>query len=144
MNWREILERAEPGLIALGMVAWPILGKYSRATGPWVGFLVMSGAAIVLALFARMQGQFGRETFPAANNLILLALAGALNGLAMYFYTARTSSQIQTGKYVVLVAMLVIVEAPFVDLLLNKAWLTPRQLAGVGCGIASIYLLNQK
>jgi drug/metabolite transporter (DMT)-like permease len=62
----------------------------------------------------------------------------------MYRYAMRTSGDAQTGRYVALVAVLVVLEAPLFDLILNKAWLNPRQLLGIACGIACVYLLNRE
>ncbi len=135
---------AEAALIAFGMVSWPILGKYSHAAGAWVGVLVMSVTAIVVGLLSVSQGQFSGGSPLSFRMLLILALAGLFNGAAMYRYTMRSTSPIQTGKYLVLVAVLVVLEAPVLDLILNKSWLTPRQWWGVACGIACVYLLNQE
>lgn len=141
MAWQEVFEAA---LIALGMVIWPILGKYSQAPAAWIGVVVMSVTGIVAIILALLQGGLAGSSLPAASRVLMLVSAGVVNGLAMNRYAARARMEGQTGKYLVLVAILVVIEAPFVDMVLNKSSLTLRQWTGVGCGIACVYLLGMK
>jgi drug/metabolite transporter (DMT)-like permease len=109
-----------------------------------MGFLVMSGTTITLALLALSQGQLGGGSFPTWRSLLFLGIGGLLNGRAMYRYSIKASGLTQTGNYVALIAVLMILEAPFFDMFLNRNWLTLRQWCGVGCGIACVYFLNQE
>ncbi len=141
MAWQEILEAA---LIAMGMVMWPVLGKYSQAPAPWIGAVVLSVTGIVAVLIALLQGGLDGGSFPAAGRLLMLIAAGIVNGLATYRYATRARMEGQTGKYLVMVAILIVIEAPFLDLILNKSTLTARQWTGVGCGVVSVYLLGMR
>jgi len=141
MAWQEVFEAA---LIAMGMAGWPILGKYSEATAPWIGAVVMTVTGMVAVAIALLQGGLQGTPLPSPSKLALLISAGLVNGLATYRYASRARMEGQTGKYLVLVAILIVIEAPFFDLILNRSVLTPRQWTGVGCGIACVYLLAMK
>lgn len=141
MGRQEVLEAA---LIALGMVTWPILGKYSQAPAPWIGLIVMGVSGIVAVLMPWIAGSLSKEPFPAMNMFAILAVAGILNGIATSRYAQRARLDGQTGTYLVLVAVLIVIQAPFVDMLLNRTALNLRQWGGVGCGLACVYLLGMK
>jgi len=138
MAWQEVLEAA---LIAMGMAGWPILGKYSQASAAWIGAVVMAVTGMVAIMIATAQGGLQGASLPAPGKLLLLISAGAVNGLATYRYASRARMEGQTGKYLVLVAILIVIEAPFFDMILNRSTLTVRQWTGVACGIACVYLL---
>ncbi len=141
MAWQEVLEMA---LTAMGMAGWPILGKYSQASAPWIGAVVMTVTGMVAVLVALLQGGLQGTSAPAPGKLLLLISAGLVNGLATYRYASRARMEGQTGKYLVLIAILIVIEAPFFDLILNRSALTARQWTGVGCGVACVYLLGMK
>lgn len=141
MAWQEVLEVA---LIAMGMASWPILGKYSQASPGWISAIVLGVTGIVAIVIAWFQGGQQAAVLPAPGKLLILISAGVVNGLATYRYALRARMEGQTGKYLVLVAVLIVIEAPFFDMLLNRSSLTPRQWTGVGCGIACVYLLGMK
>jgi hypothetical protein len=141
MNQRSF---AEALLVAFGMAAWPILGKYSQAGSAWVGTTVMLGTAIAVAALAAGLGGFGNTPVPSGRAFLLLAAASLANGAAMYIYTRRANTASKTGAYLVLVAVLVVLEAPIIDLVLNKSTLTAKEWLGVACGIICVYLLSPK
>jgi hypothetical protein len=138
MAWQEVFEAA---LVAMGMASWPILGKYSQASAAWIGAVVMAVTGLVAILIALLQGGLQGASIPAPSKLLLLISAGLVNGVATYRYASRARMEGQTGKYLVLVAILIVIEAPFFDMILNRSTLTVRQWTGVGCGIACVYLL---
>ena len=141
MAWQEVLEAA---LTAMGMASWPILGKYSQASAPWIGAIIMTVTGLMAIAVALLQGGLQGASFPAPGRLLILISAGVVNGLATYRYASRARMEGQTGKYLVLIAILIVIEAPFFDLLLNRTTLTARQWTGVGCGVACVYLLGMK
>ncbi|HEY4088899.1 MAG TPA: hypothetical protein VGM43_23370 [Bryobacteraceae bacterium] len=141
MAWQEMLEVA---LTAMGMAGWPILGKYSQASGAWIGAVVMAVTGLVAIVIAMLQGGLQSGSLPTPSKLLLLILAGLVNGVATYRYATRARMEGQTGKYLVLIAILIVIEAPFFDMVLNRSTLTVRQWAGVGCGIACVCLLGTK
>jgi uncharacterized membrane protein len=141
MAWQEVLEVA---LTAMGMAGWPILGKYSQASGAWIGAVVMAVTGMVAIIIALLQGGLQGASLPAPGKLLLLILAGLVNGVATYRYATRARMEGQTGKYLVLIAILIVIEAPFFDMMLNRSTLTVRQWTGVGCGMACVYLLGMK
>jgi hypothetical protein len=141
MAWQEVFEVA---LIAMGMASWPILGKYSQASPGWISAIVLGVTGIVAIMIAWLQGGQQAAALPAPGKLLILIAAGVVNGLATYRYAARARMEGQTGKYLVLVAVLIVIEAPFFDMFLNRSSLTARQWTGVGCGVACVYLLGMK
>jgi uncharacterized membrane protein len=141
MAWQEVFEVV---LTAMGMACWPILGKYSQASAPWIGAVVMTVTGMVAVIIALAQGGLQGASIPTPSKLLLLILAGVVNGVATYRYASRARMEGQTGKYLVLIAILIVIEAPFFDMMLNRSTLTLRQWSGVGCGVACVYLLGMK
>ncbi|HXE64629.1 MAG TPA: hypothetical protein VN519_13885 [Bryobacteraceae bacterium] len=141
MAWQEVFEAA---LIAMGMASWPIIGKYSQASVPWISAIVLGVTGVVAIVIALLQGGSPGVSLPVPGKLLLLMSAGVVNGLATYRYAAHARMEGQTGKYLVLVSILIVIEAPFFDLILNKSTLSVRQWTGVGCGLACVYLLGMK
>jgi len=141
MAWQEVFEVV---LTAMGMAGWPILGKYSQASAPWIGAVVMTVTGMMAVVIALLQGGLQGASIPTPSKLLLLILAGVVNGVATYRYATRARMEGQTGSYLVLIAILIVIEAPFLDMMLNRSMLTVRQWTGVGCGIACVYLLGMK
>lgn len=141
MAWQEVFEAA---LIAMGMAGWPILGKFSQASAGWISAIVLGVTGIVAIVIALLRGGMQGTSLPSRSRLLILIAAGVVNGVATYCYAARARMEGQTGKYLVLVSILIVIEAPFFDMLLNKGTLTTRQWTGVGCGLACVYLLGMK
>ena len=141
MAWQQVFEAA---LVAMGMAGWPILGKYSQASAGWISAVVLGVTGIVAIVIALLQGGMQGASLPSRSRLLILIAAGLVNGVATYCYAARARTEGQTGKYLVLISILIVIEAPFFDMLLNKGTLTTRQWTGVGCGLACVYLLGMK
>jgi hypothetical protein len=141
MAWQEVFEAA---LVAMGMAGWPILGKYSQASAGWISAIVLGVTGIIAIVIALAQGGVQGASLPSPSRLLILIAAGLVNGVATYCYAARARAEGQTGKYLVLISILIVIEAPFFDMLLNKGTLTTRQWTGVGCGLACVYLLGMK
>ncbi|MEK7650000.1 MAG: hypothetical protein AAB367_03545 [Patescibacteria group bacterium] len=137
MNFGMVLPAA---LIALAFVTWPIIGKYSGITGAWVGVLASVGTLTLVAVFS------GRAlaTPPTLRGATLLLAAGAINGVAVFFYSMKTSDpQISTGVIVVITSMMMVVWAPILDRVLNGSAFSPHQIFGFGAAALAIYLLGR-
>lgn len=127
--------------IALGFVGWPIIGHYSKAGSMWVGNIVMIGTAVVFALLSF--NQYNGAIMPGWKALVFLGIATLVNGLAIFFYTAKaTNPAINTAVFVVTVSVLMVVIAPLLHLAINHIMPTWRQGAGYILAIAAIYFLN--
>lgn len=137
---------AESLLIALfcaaGFVSWPIVGHYSKASGTWVGTVVLVvTAAMVMLLSAR---QLGDSELPTPKALVLLAVAGAINGVACYLFASKTSDPtMHASVFVVMVSVGMVICAPLFDAVLNGVVPTARHLAGFCLAVITIYLLNK-
>lgn len=121
-------------------VFWPALAKYSQASGAWVNTIVIIGSAIggVGLAYSSLRGQ----PVPTSNALLILLVAGILNGAAVYFYAMKVSDpQIPTAIFVMTVTIAMLVVAPMFDYVLNGNTLSIRQGAGLGMAILAIFLL---
>jgi drug/metabolite transporter (DMT)-like permease len=127
--------------IAMGFVSWAIIGKYVGAGGIWVATIVSTStlaSVFILSASELLSGQV-----PTLRAISILTTAGLVNGICLYVYTQKTSDiSIQTGSFVVIVSMTMVVLAPIISLVLNGEVLTPRQFMGIGCALIAIYLIN--
>lgn len=127
--------------IAFGFATWPIIGKYSQASGAWVGTVAAVMTSLVVVV---MSCQKLTAPFPTTKAWLLLVFAGALNGVACYVYAVKTADPaVPSGIFVVCVAVLLAVCAALLDWALNGSVPTLRQITGFICAGASIYLLGR-
>jgi drug/metabolite transporter (DMT)-like permease len=128
-------------VIAVGFAGWPIIGRYSQASGVWIGTFVMAGTTVVMAL---LSGRQLAVSVPSPRAFAVLAVAAALNGLGVYLYSFRAADPaVPIGLFVVVVAVLTIVAAPMLDWALHGAVPSPRQMAGILCAAGAVYLLGR-
>lgn len=128
-------------LIALCFAGWPIIGKYSQSSGAWVATLVGAGTALAIALLSSRQLS---SSTPTAKAFAILAIAGVINGTAVYFYAVKTSDlAVPTGIFVLVVAVLIACWAPLLDWALNGTIISLRQTLGLACATMAIYLLGK-
>jgi hypothetical protein len=126
-------------LIAIGFAGWPIIGRYSQASGVWIGTMVMAGTTVVVALLAGAQL---RHSTPTPKAVAVLLAASAVNGLGVYLYASKAGDPtIPIGAFVVVVAVLTVVLAPALDWGLHGVLPTARQAGGTLCAALAIYLL---
>lgn len=128
--------------VAIVFVAWPILGKYSKASGAWVGSIVMLGTALVtIALYSR---QLTSTPFPPAKAIFILLGAAALNGIGVFLYAAKAADPMTpTGIFLVVTSLLGIVACGFLDWAVNGAVPTLRQIGGFAFAAVAIYLMGK-
>lgn len=132
-------------LWALGIAAvyavWPIIGKYSGASGAWISSLVVIGTLLSTGGLSYVGLTEGR--FPTIKAIILLIIIGIVNGAAVYFYSMKTSDpNISTGAFIVLVTIFMVVMAPFLDLAFNGSAISLRQWGGIVVAAVAVYLLQ--
>jgi drug/metabolite transporter (DMT)-like permease len=128
-------------LIALGFVSWAIIGKYSQASGAWVGTVVMLETGLVVALMSKNQLT---APLPTVKALVILSVGAIANGLAVVYYAAKiTDTAIPTGVFVVFVVVFMAMLAPLLDWLLNGQMPTLHQAAGFFFVIIGIYLMGR-
>ena len=129
--------------IAGGFVGWPIVGGWSQASSGWVGVTVCSMTTITLLLLSF--GQFGSDPVPSARSIAVLVVAGVVNGVAVYYYTARTTDpSTPTAAFVVLVSVCMVICAPLLAFIVAGSVPTSRQMIGFAFAIPTIYLLAGK
>jgi len=128
--------------IAFGFVGWPIVGSYSRVCGGWVGTVVLTSTAITVAMFSFRQ--LNSIPVPNTKAMILLLVAGIINGLAVYLYSSKiTDTNVPAAVFVVMVSILMVVVAPLLNWLLNDAVPNFQQTLGFGFAIVAIYFLSK-
>ena len=126
--------------IASAFVLWPILGKFSQASGAWINALVIIGTAFsgIGLSYPVMKGQ----PIPSVHALGWLIVAGVINGAAVYFYaTKAVEVGVPTGVFIMTVIILMVVMTPVFNYLLNGEILSVRQWAGLGAALLAIFLL---
>jgi len=128
--------------IAIAFSSWPIVGRYSQASGAWISVLVMSGTLFsILGIASR---QITASTRPAVGAMLLLITMGMVNGLAGYIYAVKVADQnIPTAMFVITVSVLMVMMVPFVDWLLNGSVISPKQWIGILIAIIAIILIKK-
>jgi len=112
--------------IASAFVFWPIIGKYSQASGAWVNTLVIVGSTIggVYLAYPAMQDQ----PLPTITAFGWLLLAGVLNGIVVYFYSLKAvDPQVPTGAFIMTVIISMLVLTPLLNYVLNGDVLSIKQ-----------------
>mgnify|MGYP000918095625 FL=1 len=127
--------------IALAYALWPILGKWSNASGQWVNTLVVGASFLPVAALSANQMIKAPLTSPKA--FVLLVLAGIMNGFAVYVYGMKaTDEKVPTGAFVMTVSIMFFVVAPIIDWIMNGTTLSAKQMFGVGMAGVAIYMLK--
>lgn len=129
--------------IAFAFVAWQALAKSSGAPSAWVGPLVLLGSLIGTLMF----GWRGMTTSSelAWKSAALVLILGLVNGLAVHYNVVNlTNSAIKTGSYLLVLTVLMAVFGPLIDAALHRTLPSPRELAAIGTGILTIYLIAGK
>jgi drug/metabolite transporter (DMT)-like permease len=126
--------------IGTSFVLWPIVGKYSQATGAWVNTLVIIGSTVGGVAFAYTSIRV--QPLPPLYACLILLAAGALNGAAVYFYSMKAvDPQVPTGQFIMMVVIMMVILSPLVNYLVNGAALSPKQWLGLGTATLSVFLL---
>ena len=119
---------------------WPIIGKYSQASGEWVNTIVVISSTIIAIGLAFSSVK--EQPLPTLNAFAVLLLAGLLNGAAVYFYSMKaTDPQVPTGAFIMTTIVIMVAMAPLFNYLLNGVALSLKQLAGLGAAALAIALL---
>lgn len=130
-------------LVATAFVSWPIVGKYAELSGGWTTALLLFFSAIAGVLFALPAMR--AEALPDTKGVMILAVAGLMNGAAAYFYAMKTADpDIATGSFVVIVLVGMILIGTMLSFFLNDEAFTMRKTAGVALAMLSVYLLTGK
>lgn len=127
-------------LIAVIFIGWPIIGKYSQASGAWVSTIVLLSTTLVAMLFSWRKLT---SSLPTTKAFAILTIAGVINGWAVYLYAQKaTDPNVSTGTFVITIAVLSVLIAPVLDWGLNGSVPTAQKVAGFVCGAVAIYLLK--
>ncbi len=139
MTGRVLLSAA---FVAIAFAAWPLIGRESRASGAWLGVVVMAGSAMMVAALSASQLSM---TMPTGRAWWLLGAAAVANGAAVYVYASNTANPaVPTAAFLVTVSVLQVTAVAVL------AWAMPggqvptaRQAAGFVCAAAAVYLLTK-
>ncbi len=139
MNFGSILMMV---FIAIAFIGWPIVGKYSGASGAWIGTIMLIATTLVTGTLSLKE--MARSSFPPTKAVAMLIAAGMMNGLAVYLYARKSSSPtVSTATFIVTVTVLMIVFAPILDWLFNGSIPSTRKVFGFACAAFSVYLLSR-
>ncbi len=129
-------------LIAFCFAGWPVVSKYSGAPGVWVGVIVTIGGALATLTFSFLSKQMSVLQLPSIKAIVILVIAGALNGTAFYFYSLKVADpKISTAVFITIVAILMTVIAPLLDWALNGVVPNLQKTFGYAFAALAIYLL---
>lgn len=128
-------------LIAAAFVGWPIVGSYSKISGPWVSVIVFLSGTLSVTILSMKQLE---TSTLSAKGIILLTLAGAINGIAVYFYTKKIADPaIHTASLIILVSVSMAVLAPLLDWMIKGSTPDLKQICGFAMATGAIYLLSK-
>lgn len=115
---------------AFGFALWPIVGKYSGASGGWFITIVSVGTLAVVGAFSAKE--LVRIDPPEPKAIMWLLIAGLFNGLSCYLYSARIEEldKTQTAPFVNFVVVCIVILAPVFSFFLNDSLPTRNQLIG--------------
>ncbi len=126
--------------IAIVYDTWGMLGKYTGASGPWMSTIVFIGTFIGAAAMSA-PGVMSTPA-PSLSGILLLLLAGILNGLAVYVASVKmVDPAIPSAIFFMTLLVLMVVLTPFIGWLLHGETLTTRQWIGAAAAVVAIYLL---
>jgi len=127
--------------IAIGFAGWPIIGRYSQASGGWLSAIVMGVSMTIALLMSNKQLSHG---FPTGKALIFLLIAAAINGFAMWGFSAKVSDPIiPVAAFMVIVYILMVAVTPCFDWLFNGATPNINQIIGFVLAGGAIYFLSK-
>jgi len=133
---------AKAVFISMGFTGWPIIGRYSGATGGWVGIIVLGATVITVGIFSAKE--MASIPAPGLKAITLLVVAGIVNGIAFYLYSMTTTdSSVPTGVFVVTVSLLMVTVAPVLDYIFNEGTFSRNQVAGLGFAFIAILMLSR-
>jgi hypothetical protein len=127
--------------IAIGFALWPILGKYSGATGGWLITVVAAGTMFISPVLSVRELQ--NVPSPGIRAIALLFLAGMINGLACLLYSGRIAvmDSCYTATFVGLVTVAMLILAPVLNWFFNGNAPSQSQLIGFVLASLSVYFL---
>lgn len=121
---------------ALFFSAWPIIAKYANLDPGWVALILAIGTALVG--FTQVS-----KTMPTTAQILIVLLAGLLNGIGTLFYAKLLNTQgVDISRFIPLTIGLVAVITLVLGSILLKEPLTLKKVSGVLLVVIAVYLLN--
>ena len=128
-------------LIATAYSGWPIIGRFSGLTGGLVGVLACTGTLFAVSIMSAKEFS-GLSAF-TLKSILLMLVAGAINGTAVYFYSVKAADKtISTAAFIAIVCIFMVLVAPLQHWLLNGEVPTWRQVIGFGLAGLAVYFLK--
>ena len=131
--------------VAFGFVAWAVWGKSYNLHPALLGVMSTSIMAFSVTFLSFSKfGEIGIRSFPSLKSFAVMIFLCAVNGAAFYVYSAQVGNPlIKTGNYIVIVSILMLLEARFLDLYLNKNLMNQFNIAGLFLIIVGIILFTR-
>jgi drug/metabolite transporter (DMT)-like permease len=128
-----------PAFITVGFGSWPFAGKYLQISGAWVGTIMIASTLPITALCS-LNGM--RTTNISVKAIIVLILAGVLNGITLWIYLVKTADpNIPTSIFIVSVTLLISLLSLMLDWGINYQIPDTRQFVGIAMAIGAVILL---
>ena len=131
--------------VAFGFVAWAVWGKFYNLHPALLGVMNISIMALTVTFLSFNQfGDIGQKTLPSLKSFAIMIFLCVVNGIAFYVYSAKvTNSLIKTGNYIVILSILMLIEARFLDWYLNHNSMSVVNVAGLVTIILGILLFTR-
>src|SRR3989344_6755137 len=126
--------------VALGFVAWAIVGKNFQLHPALLGMMNTSIMALTVTLLSlRKFGDVGGKSFLSFRSFAVMFFLCVLNGIAFYVYSAKIANPlVKTGNYIVVVSIFMLAEARFLDWYFNSSSMGAINIVGLAMIIVGI------
>ncbi len=136
-----ITEVLQALVISTGFVGWGLLGNISGAGAAWTGLGVNIYTSFVIGFY--FFKDLSNKPFPTSKGMLLLLIAGVINGIAVCLYTSKVANpeNPQVATFMVMVFVFMAIVAPIIDWALRGSVPTSNQTIGFALAAGAIYFL---
>lgn len=127
--------------IALGFSAWGIIGRFTGASGPWVGVAIITSTVVPVVLYSWNKLA---SSIPSVMALVCLCIAGVINGIAFQVNSNKMADpNISAGAFLAMMYVMMVVIAPLLDWGFNKTIPSVSQFFGFFLAAIAVYFLSR-
>lgn len=129
--------------VGFGFTAWAVWGKYYHIHPILLGLMSTSLIALTVTIISLNQlGNIGARPFNSFRSFFVMVFLCVVNGVAFFVYSGKIADKtINTGIYIVVVSVLMLVSASGLDWLINGNALSIKQIILMTVIITSICFL---
>ncbi len=127
--------------VSAGFASWPVLASRSGLTGTWSAFVACAATLLPVLLIGVCRSEYAEV--PKFSMMAYVVAGGALNGVAVYFYTKQiSSSTMPTAQFMALVSIGMLLLAPLFEWGIKGLPPSPRQIAGYVVACCAVWLIT--